>query len=98
MATQIENEVREQLQKIRSTAPSACELEDCHDLQASVQKLLDFAWRAVNPPKDERIDDLQAEIERLRGLLDRIQYLEASSHMKEARRIAAEAMHQTDTG
>ena len=39
------------IQKIQSTAPSACGLEDCHNLERMVDVLLSFAWKAVQ--KDE---------------------------------------------
>jgi hypothetical protein len=40
-------ESRECLEKIRSGAPSACELTDCNYLPNAVRTLLEFAWRAT---------------------------------------------------
>ena len=41
---------QELVQQINSGAPAACELEDCLDLATCVRVLMEFAWRAVNPP------------------------------------------------
>ena len=45
--------VCEVLQKIRNSAPTACELDDCHHLQTAVDRLIEYAWIAVNRPSDK---------------------------------------------
>lgn len=42
------------LAAIRESAPSACELEDCHDIGCAVRVLLMFAWRTVNGSKENK--------------------------------------------
>lgn len=46
-----EEEIAHALEIINSGAPAACHLEDCRLLSAAVRVLIDFAWRAVNPPQ-----------------------------------------------
>jgi len=64
------------MQNIRSTAPAACELEDCHDMETAVRRLIEFAHQAVSGSREAsqvNCDD-RVTIGFLVGCLEGLQY------------------------